>query len=180
MHYITWNVKVKIKTKPGFKKRQGGDSKHHPILSGPGPCTAVRSPINPLLSHQRLYDRPHPTELRFRLTSQWGAGASLLQAPFHGCALCPPPTRSTPPGWDRPFLYFGWARAPTGRNGEGPSSCPTALQSPSESLPTKTALLHIAHFCIWMSEPLSSFKCTLNLSGNNREEAHAFFPTLIN
>lgn len=31
-----------------------------------------------------------------------------------------------------------------------------------------------------MSRPLFSLKCTLNLSGNNREEAHTFSPTLVN
>lgn len=151
------------------------------IRSWPAPVHPhQRGALNPLLSHQQLYDRPHPTEPRFRLTSQWGGRCqSFTSAISRLCSLSSPP-QSTPPGRDQPFLFFGAERAATGRYGEGLSSCPTAPQSVSESLPTKTGLLHIPRFCIWMSRLLFSLKCTLNLSGNNREEAHTFSPTLIN
>lgn len=130
--------------------------------------------LNPLINSYMTGLIPQNHDSDWHLNE--GAGASLLQAPFHGCALCPLPP--TPPHRveTSPFSFRKRERerATAGRYREGLSSCPTAPQSVSESLPTKTGLLHIPHFCIWMSGPLSGLKCTLNLSGNNREEAHTF------
>lgn len=83
---------------------EGRGSHQHRIVTCPGPPTPARSPlINSYMTG--LIPQDHDSDWHLNE----GAGASLLQAPFHGCALCPPPP-PTPPYRVETSPFFFWSR----------------------------------------------------------------------
>ncbi len=161
-----------------IERWEGRDSQQHQIVTRPCPTTPARSPKPSTVSSTAIWQASsHRTTIQIDISMR-GPVPVFYKRHFTAVlfVLSPTPHHRVETS---PF-FFGAERAATGRYGEGLSSCPTAPQSVSESLPTKTGLLHIPRFCIWMSRLLFSLKCTLNLSGNNREEGHTFSPTLVN